>query len=180
MTSRTRVVVSERIAVLLAAGVLTLSWTQPARAAPTGIQGESLARGAFAPDERIDFKVQAHTDGHVSTVQIHDVAGDTVVQKITILPGGYTDWHTHAGPAIVVVTAGTLTIYDGDDPTCTGRFYGPDESESGAAFVDLGQGHVHNARNEGTTDVTVYVTYIDAPPGTPLIPADDPGVCEGF
>lgn len=177
MTTRSRVALA-RIAVLSAGAVLMPSWIQPARAQPSGVQGEFLARGAFSPEERIDFKVQAHLGGSVSTVQIHDVAGDTVVQKITIGPGGYTDWHTHAGPAIVVVTTGALTIYDGDDPTCTGRSYGP--AESGAAFVDLGQGHVHNARNEGATDVTVYVTYIDAPAGSPLISAPNPGVCEGF
>src|SRR4051812_41223875 len=35
-----------------------------------------------------------------------------VVQRVTIQPGGYTGWHTHPGPLLVVVEQGTLTHYD--------------------------------------------------------------------
>jgi hypothetical protein len=69
---------------------------------------------------------------------------------------------------------GDVHYYDGDDETCTGIPYGPGES-----FVDIGQGHVHSARNEGTTVVSLYVMYLDVPPGvtSPFIAAENPGNC---
>jgi quercetin dioxygenase-like cupin family protein len=98
---------------------------------------------------------------------------DTVVQTTTINPGGSTGWHSHPGPAFIVVTQGTLTVYDGDDPTCTPHRYGP-----GTGFLDPGLGHVHIARNEGTTPVTVVQTYLNVPPGgSPRIDAPAPGNC---
>ena len=48
---------------------------------------------------------------------------DVVVQQITIAPGGHTGWHTHPGNAVAAIKSGTLTIYDGDDPSCSGRDY---------------------------------------------------------
>jgi hypothetical protein len=47
----------------------------------------------------------------------------------------------HPGAAFIVVTQGTLTVYDGNDPTCTPHVYGP-----GTGFLDPGFGHVHIAR----------------------------------
>ena len=98
---------------------------------------------------------------------------DTVVLTTTIDPGGSTGWHSHPGPAFIVVTQGTLTVYDGNDPTCTPHVYGP-----GTGFFDPGFGHVHIARNEGSTPVTVVQTYLNVPPGgSPRIDAPAPGNC---
>jgi quercetin dioxygenase-like cupin family protein len=100
-------------------------------------------------------------------------ATDTVVLQQTIDPGGSTGWHSHPGPAYIVVTQGTLTLYDGYDPTCTPHTYGP-----GAGFLDPGLGHVHNARNEGTTRATAIATYLNVPPGgSPRTDAPAPGNC---
>jgi len=100
-------------------------------------------------------------------------ATDTVVLQQTINPGGSTGWHSHPGPAYIVVTQGTLTLYDGDDPTCTPHSYGP-----GTGFLDPGLGHVHNARNEGTTPATAIAAYLNVPPGgSPRIDAQAPGNC---
>jgi len=41
-----------------------------------------------------------------------------------------------------------------------------------------GFGHVHIARNEGTTPVTVVQTYLNVPPGgSPRVEAPAPGNC---
>jgi quercetin dioxygenase-like cupin family protein len=85
---------------------------------------------------------------------------DTVVLTTTINPGGSTGWHSHPGPAFIVVTQGTLTVYNGDDPTCT-----PHQYSAGTGFLDPGLGHVHIARNQGTTPVTVVQTYLNVRPG---------------
>jgi quercetin dioxygenase-like cupin family protein len=87
---------------------------------------------------------------------------DVVTQTITIAPGGHTGWHSHPGPVFVTITAGTMTFYDGDDPACT-----PVEYAAGDAFIDEGVGHVHIARNEGTTNLVLYATYL-LPVGAPL------------
>jgi len=88
-------------------------------------------------------------------------------------PSGSTGWHSHPGPAFIVVTQGTLTVYDGNDPACTPHQYG-----QGSGFFDPGFGHVHIARNEGSTPVTVVQTYLNVPPGgSPRIDAPAPGNC---
>jgi quercetin dioxygenase-like cupin family protein len=135
------------------------------------IHGTILARGPFT--EELDVKVKARIGGELGLVQV-DSAADTIFQQITVQPGGFTGWHSHPGPAFVTVAQGTFTYYDGEDETCTGIEYGPGES-----FVDIGQGHVHSARNEGATVVSLYVMYLDIPPGvgSPFVSAPNPGNC---
>lgn len=151
--------------------VLALVGVGVGRADHVPVHGTILARGPFT--DPVDLKVKATVGGQRELVQVHDAA-DTIVQQVTVQPGGFTGWHSHPGPAIVVVAEGTFTYYDGEDPTCTPYPYGPGET-----FVDLGQGHVHSARNEGSSVVRVYVTYFDVPAAVanPFIPAENPGVC---
>ncbi|HEV8563937.1 MAG TPA: cupin domain-containing protein [Actinomycetota bacterium] len=151
--------------------LLALAGIQIARADHVPVHGTILARGPFV--DPVNLKMQAVVAGELSSVKVRGAA-DTIVQQVTVQPGGFTGWHSHPGPATVVVAQGEFTYYDGEDPTCTGYPYGPGES-----FVDLGRGHVHSARNEGSDVVVVYVTYFDVPPSvtSPFIPAADPGVC---
>ena len=69
-------------------------------------------------------------------------------------------WHTHPGPSLVIVTQGTVTEYDGDDPTCTPHMY----SATGTnAFIDIGGGAVHIIRDEsGAVAKTTVVQLIPA------------------
>ena len=83
---------------------------------------------------------------------------DLYVQSNVWTPGGTTGWHTHPGPSLIIVTAGTITAYDGDDPSCTPHVY-----PQGSGFVDEGGGHVHVLRNEGTVDArTIAVQLVPA------------------
>ena len=134
-----------------------------------------LATASFVDPVDIKFKVGGE---EADIIHVRD-AQQTVIQQIVIGPGGHTGWHSHPGPAVVLVKAGELTLYSSDDPTCTGRTY-----SAGQAFVDSGQGHVHIARNLSLTDnAEVFVTYFDALPGPagPVfrIDAPNPGIC-GF
>lgn len=99
---------------------------------------------------------------------------EVVVQQITIAPGGHTGWHTHPGNAMAIIKSGTLTIYDGDDPSCT-----PKTFSAGDVYIDPGYGHVHIGRNEGTEPLEILVTYVDVTAGNgPVrIDAEDPGNC---
>ena len=135
--------------------------------------GTILARGAFA--EATDIKIKSTLGGVSRVMHVKDSA-DAIFQNVTIEPGAQTGWHSHHGPVIVVVAAGTVTLYQADDPTCSGETY-----TAGEAFVDPGQGNVHNARNEGTVGVQLVATLLDVPPGGgPAIPGTNPGTCTGF
>lgn len=99
---------------------------------------------------------------------------DVYVVTNTVAPGGYSGWHTHPGPSIVLVKAGTATVYDGDDPGCT-----PMQYPAGTGFVDQGGTHVHMIRNEGPTPL-VTVAFQMIPAGAVRrVDAPAPGYC-GF
>jgi quercetin dioxygenase-like cupin family protein len=156
---------------LVIAGAAALLAPSRASADHVPVHPTNLARAPFAIPT--DIKLKSFVgDKHV--VANAPNAADTLVQQIVVQPGGFTGWHTHPGPVIVIVNAGTFTYYAGDDPTCTGIPYGP-----GEAFVDPGQGHVHSARNEGTTPMVAYAIYFDIPStlASPFIAADNPGNC---
>jgi hypothetical protein len=132
------------------------------------VVGTVWARAGFA--DSVDIKIKLRDEREVIHVP---QAADTVMQQIVIGPGGHTGWHSHPGPAIALVKNGELTLYSGDDPTCTGRTFG-----AGQGFVDSGQGHVHIARNLTSQNTEVWVTYLDVPPGESVrndVP--DPGNC---
>lgn len=136
---------------------------------PTGVTGTVFTRGNFVNSTDIKFKVK---DEKEEVISINN-ARETVMQQINIAAGGNTGWHSHPGPVVVVVKSGQLSFYDGDDPTCTVRTY-----TAGQAFIDSGQGHVHIARNEGATNLELYATYFDVPPGGAFrIDAPAPGNC---
>ena len=129
-----------------------------------------VARASFVDPVDLKFKVDI---GAQEVIQAKN-AQETVVQQIVIAPGGHTGWHTHPGPVVVLVKAGALTFYSGDDPACAPRTY-----SAGQAFIDSGQGHVHIAKNLSTTqNVELWATYFDVPPGGAFrIDALDPGNC---
>ena len=139
----------------------------------SAIMGDPVigGRAGFSDDVSIDVTVTAE-GGEAETVSV--TSGDVIVQRVLVGPGGTTGWHSHPGPAIVTVVAGTLTLFDGDDTTCTGQDYA-----AGEAFVDLGSGHVHIGRNLSETDgVQLFVTYLGVPVGeSPRIDEEDPGTC---
>ena len=83
---------------------------------------------------------------------------DLYVQSNVWQVGGTTGWHTHSGHSLVTVTAGAITNYDADDPTCTGTVY-----TAGTTFVDHGGHHAHLIRNEGFVEArTTAVQLIPA------------------
>ena len=97
---------------------------------------------------------------------------DVVVRQLTIAPGGNSGWHSHPGPVYVLVTQGTLTNYNAEDPTCTGTTI-----SAGQGFVEPPR-NVHIVRNEGTTTAVLVATFVDVPVGGSFrIDAPRPGNC---
>ena len=140
----------------------------------SGTTGVVAARAAFA--DVVDLKFSIRDDyRRRDNIQVRN-AGDTVVQQITFAAGGFSGWHSHPGPAVVLIKPGELTFYDGEDESCTGRTF-----SAGQALIDPGQGHVHFALNQGTTPTEVWVTYFDVPAGTGSMGVRDdapaPGNC---
>lgn len=83
---------------------------------------------------------------------------DLGVDVLTVQPGGYSGWHSHAGPIYVTVKAGSVTWYRGSD--CAAQtFY------VGDTYIE--QAHtVHFVRNEGS-DVATLVAVAPRPHGAP-------------
>jgi hypothetical protein len=143
-----------------------------------GFQGRTLATATYPS---IFSQVNTQEPQHWNSLIRMIGSSDLFVQDNTWDPstcGGCipsTGWHTHPGPSFVIVTQGSVTAYDGDDPTCTPHVYtaGTDHN----SFIDPGDGHVHILRDEtGQIAKTIAVQFI--PTGaTRRQNADNPGNC---
>ena len=97
---------------------------------------------------------------------------DVVMRELIIAPGGQSGWHYHPGPTYVLITQGTDTLYEANDPTCTAHQY-----PAGTGFVELA-GDVHISRNEGTTPTVALVTFLNVSVGGAFrFDAPTPGNC---
>ena len=150
----------------LLVGLSVLAIAATALATPAiGVKSTVFAIGAF--DELHAKTLTPHWQARIDTKGATDVH---VIENV-ISPGGSFGWHSHPGPSIVVVKSGTLTLYRGDDPTCT-----PTTVQAGSGFIDDG-GDVHLVRNEGNVDTVVYVTSIVPHGATRRIDEPAPGNC---
>jgi len=152
------------------------------RATPaSGFTGTTLWHGTFEDMKlkqkvrQFDWEAEFQTEGATEMyVQSNTWAA---VGDASFPNGGSTGWHTHPGFSLIIVTEGTVTVYDGDDPTCT-----PTPYSAGKTLVDPGSGHVHLIRNEGSVVAkTIAVQYVPTAVGAAgrRLDAPSPGNC-GF
>lgn len=135
----------------------------------SGTSSVLIGRGTFAGPIKVEREDEA-SRWEVELKSKTDL--DVAVQTITFQPGGQSGWHSHPGPVLITVASGTMTFYDGDDPTCT-----PIVRTAGQGFVDGGGTDAHIARNESAAPATNVVVYL-APKGAPLrIDRPAPGNC---
>jgi quercetin dioxygenase-like cupin family protein len=134
---------------LLLVGTLMLGSVQATPA--SGFKGQTIASGQF---DDLDLRnhmflpegFRPESEGFLWLLHLKTKgASDLYVQDNSWDLGGTTGWHTHPGPSLIIVIAGTITAYEGDDPSCTPHVY-----KAGMTFVDPGGGHVHILRNEGS------------------------------
>ena len=149
------------VTVLLASSIFPV--TRVGATPGSGVTGELIASGTLF--EQVPTKLKTET----GIVQA-DVSRITVI-RYTIAPGGVFGWHQHGGPLWATVVSGNLIVYHGDDPTCTGEVY-----PAGSVFMDPGN-HTHNARNEGTENLVVIVTFMLPEGGAPRVDVPNPGNC---
>ena len=97
---------------------------------------------------------------------------DLYVQSNVWAPRGTTGWHTHPGQSLIIVTAGTVTAYEGDDPSCTPHVY-----TAGMGIVDPGGDHVHVLRNEDSIEARTIAVQLIPADATRRIDAEGPAAC---
>ena len=119
---------------------------------------ESFRSHRFEIDPKIRFVVRDPSDYYIVTN--------------TVAAGGYSGWHTHPGPSVVLVKSGVATVYDGDDPSCAPKNYA-----AGSGFVDPGDGHIHMVRNEGAAVLITQAFQIIPTGAARRIDAVSPGNC---
>ena len=122
---------------------------------PSGLVGTPLARGAAGEfdlhDKSQKLKLQAKEPLDVAFV------------KATLTANGFTGWHGHAAPSLVVVSAGTLAVHELSGAECVVKTY-----PAGSAFV-----HSEDAHNfvAGPSGAEFYIAYL-LPAGASPAPVD--------
>jgi quercetin dioxygenase-like cupin family protein len=127
-----------------------LAWATPG----AGITSTTLV-GPVMFDE---IRTKAETDDWAVKLKTEGIS-DVYVTHIKIVPGGHGGWHSHPGPSIISVKAGTATFYD----ECTD--FVPQVYPAGTGFVE-DAGCVHLLTNQGNVDLEVIVVQI-VPRGAP-------------
>ena len=146
--------------------------------------GTTIAVGRFGEIDVFNNQVVQDDHGAVSAIRNASAANvwlsiqktkglsDLYVQNNVWAPGGSTGWHTHPGHSLIIVTAGTVTAYDGDDSTCTPKAY-----TQGMGFVDSGGDHVHLLRNEGPVEARTVAVQLIPAGAVRRVDAPSPGNC---
>jgi hypothetical protein len=157
-----------RVAVAGAIGLAFLLLVGVALATPgSGILGAPVhARGTLEPTTGENLIVNSKSGVHVKTKG----SVDLVTQEIRIAAGGHTGWHSHPGPVLVTVKAGSLQLIYADDATCQGTVY-----DAGDSFVDRGDETVHIARATPFAETVLWATYfVPGTPGSAAFRLDEP------
>jgi quercetin dioxygenase-like cupin family protein len=130
----------------------------PARATPPcGLLSVALAPTGHFPSGLLDLGCTSNLPAWLLETIVKGNSDVYIIQN-TFPPGAHTGWHTHPGPSLITVTAGTITAYDASNTTCTPKIY-----TAGQSFTDVGCGDVHLLRNEGSVNaVTVAVQIVPA------------------
>jgi quercetin dioxygenase-like cupin family protein len=153
---------------------------RPVLATPAtgGFVGTTLAVGRFGDINVFNhlippnfWKSKHNSDVWLSFQKTKGLS-DVYVQNNVFPPGASSGWHTHPGHSLIIVAAGTVTAYDGDDRTCRPHVY-----TQGMGFVDPGGDHVHNLRNEDTVEARTIVVQLIPADAMRRIDAADPEHC---
>lgn len=163
------------ILALLAAVLGVGLYSSTVLATPSTVTTTILAKSRFA-----DIDLKAHSNPASSWLAKLKTRGPSDVYVVdnklaaatATTPGGTTGWHSHPGPSLIQVVAGTVTNYDGDDPTCTPHVY-----TAGMGFVDAGGKDVHMLVNEGSLPAETIAVQLLPQDAVRRIDAPDPGNC---
>jgi quercetin dioxygenase-like cupin family protein len=145
---------------------------------PSGFVGTTLAKGTLSSFEVFNHAVLPNSSGDDDerkvwlSMQKTKGESDLYVQSNVWQPGGSTGWHSHPGHSLIIVTEGTVTDYESDDPACKPQVY-----TQGMSFVDSGGSHSHIVRNESTTVAATIAVQLIPAGATRRIDAPAPPNC---
>ena len=129
-----------------------------ALAKPSGMTKTEMSRASLVSDAaRVDFAR----------------GGETQVVKLSLEPGGTTDWHRHPVKGMFLVDKGTMTNYGLGGPPCD-----PVNLSPGEAVLFGPHDHAHLVRNTGTERLELTVLYFNLASGQAgAEPANRPAEC---
>ena len=166
---------------ILAGIILAAGYAGSVLATPSsGFTSSTIALGRFGAidvDNHSFFPAAAPTNEHPGnnlwlSMQKTKGPSDLYVQSNVWVPGGSSGWHTHPGHSLITITAGTVTVYEGDDPNCEPHTY-----TVGQGIVDPGDGHTHLIRNEGLVDAKSITVQLLPAGAARRIDAPAPSSC---
>ena len=135
---------------------------------PSGQTTTTLARAPFDP-----MKLKAQSDpAEPLAAQAQDPRGCRtlyVVDNTFAANGGTSGWHSHPGPSLIFVTAGTITNYMSDGHHCMQQDY-----TAGQGFVDPGGDNMHMIKNNGSVEARTIAVQLLPAGATRRIDADRP------
>lgn len=144
--------------VLGIAGVALFASTVSATTPVPGVTTSILVKSTVAP-----LNINSHPDSATlwgARLKTHGITDAYVVDN-KFAVGSDTGWHSHPGPSLVFVIAGTVTNYSSDDPACSPHVY-----NAGSNFVDAGGADSHLLRNEGAVPAETIAVQL-LPTGSP-------------
>ncbi len=144
---------------------------------PSGFSGTTIAVGRFGDIDAANQVLREFGDSTPQkdlwlSLQKSKGPSDLYVQNNLWVPNGSTGWHTHPGHSLIIVTAGTVTAYEGDETSCTAKEY-----TVGMGFVDPGGEHAHLLRNEGAVDAKTVAVQLVPAGAARRIDVDKPAGC---
>lgn len=152
-----RALVGAVVATALTAGIVLATHQS------SGLSSSLVARGAWDRAEHTALLSALAGQGRAGSSEV-------AVIRATLEAGGYTYWHGHPGPSVVVVTEGAITVVEpAPGGGCTSRTY----VEGDAFFHGAGN---HDFRNPGADTAVFYITYF-VTSWPPLIHTDEPSGC---
>ena len=157
-----------RLATFLVALIIVTVGTTGVAIATTGT---GITTSIISVGSLDEMRLKSNVDGHKVEIATKG-ASDLYVVSNVIAPGGSTGWHSHPGPSLITVKSGTITQYEGDDPSCTPTLF-----TAGQSFVDPGGSHVHILRNEGSVPAETIAVQIVASGAPRRIDMPAPGNC---
>jgi quercetin dioxygenase-like cupin family protein len=122
------------------------------------LPGPGTGGTGLAPAWRLWLTTHGMTDAYV------------VDNKFAV--GADTGWHSHPGPSIVFVVAGTMTNYSSDTPGCAPHVY-----PTGSSFVDPGGDDSHLLRNDGSVPAETIAFQMIPQDATRRIDEPVPAAC---
>jgi quercetin dioxygenase-like cupin family protein len=88
----------------------------------------------------------------ITRKSLFDIPGrEAVLSVAEYAPGAASGTHTHAGPEVIYVTAGSITIERADHP--------PKKLDAGETFLNQANA-VHNVKNESKTETATIMSFL--------------------